>query len=72
MASGSNAPFSGEFVDLENVPKLPRILKTEASNLIQIGMIGVTLLTYLLKPTTQFLEVHRLPLHQVVRMFQPQ
>jgi len=29
MASGSNAPFSGEFVDLENVPKLPEGISAE-------------------------------------------
>jgi hypothetical protein len=29
MASGSTAPFSGEFVDLENVPKLPEGISAE-------------------------------------------
>jgi len=29
MASGSNAPFSGEFVDLENVPNLPEGISAE-------------------------------------------
>jgi len=37
MASGSNAPFSGEFVDLENVPTLPEgVTPSEATEKVKI------------------------------------
>jgi hypothetical protein len=37
MASGSNAPFSGEFDDLENIPKLPEgVTASEATEKLSI------------------------------------